>query len=335
MPEKFMPKRIVRFPTFMRQALALLVVVLGLGPAAVPASAATTWFGTVGAQSPDYSIQALAFLPNLFTVNVGDSITWTFPTDEPHTLTLGPAPANPFGPQLCNGAAPVTADFCDWNGVATANSGIKDEGEKYTVKFNNIGSFTFYCLLHPAMTGTVRVQAAGSRYPETQTNYFAEGKRQEAQLLRRGSEMRGQEVFQSQFSAQDNRVIIGHGFETTNNGGRQSVLIARFFPRTITVNLGEEVTWSAQDPVSPHTVTFGVEPGNPVPPIGTDGPGHATLTAPYPTIFVGPTVSSGFLGQGQPSGTSFVVRFNAVGTYEYYCALHDELGMVGTVKVIP
>jgi plastocyanin len=325
----------VRFPTIMRQALALLVIVVGLGPAAVPASAATTWFATAGAESPDHSIQALAFLPNLFTVNVGDQITWTFPTAGPHTVTFGPPPANPFGPQLCNGAAPVVADFCDWNGVGTANSGIKLGGGQYTVRFNTIGSHEFVCLLHPAMTGTVRVQAEGSRYPETQSEYFAEGKRQEAQLLRRGSERRGQLVAQGGFAGKENRVIVGSGFITSNAGGQHSVSIDRFFPQSITVNVGEEVTWTAQDPATPHTVTFGAEPaGNPATPVGLDGANHATLNAPYPTLFVGPTVNSGFLGQPFPS-QMFVVRFNALGTYRYYCALHADLGMVGTVNVIP
>src|SRR5262245_23930333 len=49
---------------------------------------ATNWQATAGAQSTDEGIQALAFLPNELWVHAGDSITWTFPTHEIHTVTF-------------------------------------------------------------------------------------------------------------------------------------------------------------------------------------------------------------------------------------------------------
>jgi len=51
-------------------------------------SCAATWKATVGAQSSDEGIQALAFLPNELWIHAGDSITWTFPTHEIHTVTF-------------------------------------------------------------------------------------------------------------------------------------------------------------------------------------------------------------------------------------------------------
>ena len=47
-----------------------------------------TWQAVAGAQSKDLGRQALAFLPNELWVQVGDSITWTFATDEVHTVTF-------------------------------------------------------------------------------------------------------------------------------------------------------------------------------------------------------------------------------------------------------
>jgi plastocyanin len=32
-------------------------------------------------------------------------------------------------------------------------------------------------------------------------------------------------------------------------------------------------------------------------------------------------------------GQTFTVTFKKAGTFPYICALHDEMGMVGTVKV--
>ena len=49
---------------------------------------AKEWQATVGAASPDRGSQALAFLPNEFWIHTGDSIRWTFPTQERHTLTF-------------------------------------------------------------------------------------------------------------------------------------------------------------------------------------------------------------------------------------------------------
>jgi plastocyanin len=179
------------------------------------------------------------------------------------------------------------------------------------------------------------VRAAGSSYPDSQINYNAEGKRKEAQLLTQGTRMRGQEVAQGSTLGKVGQVLIGSGFVRSTSGGAQSVSINRFYPETITIHKGQTVTWTANDPATPHTVTFGAEPANARAPVGLDGAGHATLSTPYPTRFVGTTVNSGFLGQGQPSGTSFAVAFNAAGTYLYYCALHDDYGMLGAVNVLP
>jgi plastocyanin len=35
----------------------------------------------------------------------------------------------------------------------------------------------------------------------------------------------------------------------------------------------------------------------------------------------------------RPLGTDFSVTFTAAGTYPYFCSLHADLGMVGTIVV--
>src|SRR5712692_6894420 len=62
----------------------LLVLAILIVPQAVQAQ----WHATVGAQSKDKGHQALAFLPNEIWIHAGDSITWTFPTDEIHTVSF-------------------------------------------------------------------------------------------------------------------------------------------------------------------------------------------------------------------------------------------------------
>jgi plastocyanin len=61
----------------------LLLLVLCL-PQTMPAQ----WKASVGAQSKDLGRQALAFLPNEIWIHEGESITWTFETDEIHTVSF-------------------------------------------------------------------------------------------------------------------------------------------------------------------------------------------------------------------------------------------------------
>ncbi len=96
----------------------------------------------------------------------------------------------------------------------------------------------------------------------------------------------------------------------------------RFYAPTMTVNVGDVITW--QSTISqPHTVTFTA--GQPVPPPSdpsADAPvgGHTYDGTNY--------ISSGFLAAGQ----SYSVQFTKAGTYPYYCVLHQP-EMQGTVVV--
>ena len=73
----------IRFST----VVCCAAIVAGLiAPPVVPIVAAQGQ-ATAGAQSRDEGLQALAFLPNELWVHVNDSVTWTFPTAEMHTVT--------------------------------------------------------------------------------------------------------------------------------------------------------------------------------------------------------------------------------------------------------
>ena len=320
-----------------------------------PANATPSWQTKVGAETPDHGIQALAFLPNDLTVNVNDSITWNFQTPEIHTLTLlHGAPVPPDFSTACvtvNGVTDLGPGTYAKVGGGTCpyiDSGVMAIGQSYTVNFGAPGSFSFICLVHPDMTGTVHVQPAGVRPPHNQAYYDEKGSDQSFVLLSHGLL---NEAIQSHNVAQKpDNITIGKGFFMQTSGGLQSVLIARFLPSNQQVHVGDTVTWTALDPATPHTVTLGDEPGNPFARLDESSfscavGGKVTLSAPYPVLRSGtPTVNSGFLGLGGPcgsptppdfSGTSFAVKFTAAGTYQFYCALHDDLGMVGQITVLP
>jgi plastocyanin len=70
-----------------------------------------------------------------------------------------------------------------------------------------------------------------------------------------------------------------------------------------------------------------------------DGALHATISSPADSVHSGfisaaPQDQIG-LPQPQPSVTRFRVTFTKPGIYQYKCVLHDGLGMLGKVTVLP
>ena len=98
--------------------------------------------------------------------------------------------------------------------------------------------------------------------------------------------------------------------------------------------------------VTNHTITFGPEPDplNQIPPSANvttdaDGARHAVISSTSDAVhsgFIteGPQDRTG-LAQAPLSATPFRVTFTAPGVYPCKCTLHDELGMVGEIIVLP
>lgn len=89
--------------------------------------------GTALAADAPVAISGFAFTPPSVTVTVGDSVTWTNGDGVGHTATAD------------------DASF-DTGTIAAGGSG--------SVTFATAGTFAYHCSIHPAMTGTVTVQAA-------------------------------------------------------------------------------------------------------------------------------------------------------------------------------
>jgi plastocyanin len=140
-----------------------------------------------------------------------------------------------------------------------------------------------------------------------------------------------------------NTVMAGIGEVTANGGGFQTLIVARFMEPTKVIHAGETVEWTNFDPLARHTITFGVQPLNPVAPVNatrdTDGALHGTVNS------AADNVHSGIIGaapQDQvalpapPLGvTRFRVTFPNPGEFPYICVIHGNLGMKGKVIVIP
>ena len=84
--------------------------------------------GTPGAN--EVFIQGMAFSPASITVKAGTTITWTNKDAVTHNVTSSPA---------------------------LFSSGSLGTGATYSYTFNDMGTFSYTCTIHPSMKGTVVV----------------------------------------------------------------------------------------------------------------------------------------------------------------------------------
>lgn len=76
-------------------------------------------------------ISDFKFQPQTIDIPLGTKVTWTNKDSAPHT---------------------VTADN------KTFDSGTLQKGQSFTFTFDKVGTFTYYCALHPSMKGTIVVK---------------------------------------------------------------------------------------------------------------------------------------------------------------------------------
>jgi plastocyanin len=300
------------------------------------------WQAKVGAQSQDKGHQALAFLPNEIWIHVGDSITWTFAVDEIHTVTFMPVGQVrlPFAVG-CPGFSGPSASF---DGTTCITAPPSTVGQTFTVMFSAVGNFKLTCLVHEDMTGVVHVLDTSAPLPHDQAFYDKEGAKQAQDLLSAPDLAAGQHHHDDDRAAHS--IAVGVGKVVGNGGGHETVSIMRFVEPELIIHTNQTVEWTNHDSVTPHTITFGPapDPVNPIPPsanvtVDADGARHAMISSPSQNVHSGfirsaPQERIG-LPTTPPGTTQFRVTFTAPGVYNYRCALHDDLGMVGRIVVLP
>jgi plastocyanin len=276
------------------------------------------WQLRVGAESLDRAVQVLQFYPAAIAVNVGDTITWTNPTPEIHTVTFlapgqersrfdrgDPLQSEPQG----NGQI---------DGTAYLNSGVLELGQTFTATAAQPGAYEYVCLVHVLQVGSVVVNPAGTAYQQTQADYDATVAAAQPPIAR----------WQAAIAAYQPAV------RARADGTREHVLSAgmgdgvaatmRFVPQAVQVRVGDTITWDNEDEETPHTVTFGPPQG---PPAGVWG---------APQAFDGSApLNSGYFGVAWPAGRTYSVTFTTPGQYPYVCLLHTGALMLGSVTVTP
>jgi plastocyanin len=108
-----------------------VMVALGLLLAGSPNVTADTRQAASGAT--EVKIDNFSFGPATLTVAVGTTVTWTNRDDIPHTVVSTDDPK-------------------------TFKSKVLDTDEKFSYTFAKAGTFSYFCSIHPKMTGKIVVQ---------------------------------------------------------------------------------------------------------------------------------------------------------------------------------
>jgi plastocyanin len=109
-------------------ALAMLVMIAMLVFGGSPRVAASD---RLSAATAEVKIDNFSFGPQTVTVPVGATVTWINRDDIPHTV--------------------VSTD-------GVFKSKVRDTDEKFSYTFDKAGTYSYFCSIHPKMTGKVVVQ---------------------------------------------------------------------------------------------------------------------------------------------------------------------------------
>jgi plastocyanin len=342
-------------------------------PAASAATRTTSvahhWKVRVGAETDNRAIQTMGFYPRNIWVNQGDTVTWVARSAEIHTVTFlsnaDPCPpsalcAPPRGFDPAQSLQSTPQGRASFDGSSYYNSGVLTSvsagpplppfvglHKRYSLTFPDTlppGTYTYFCLVHgQAMQGRIIVQKAGTPYPFTQRQYTRRAHRQAARDVADGI------ALWAKARRQASRLSTRHHPTVLIGAMDGRAMVMRFIHGTTKIRVGDRVTFRATSMGAPHTVTF----GNPATGCGTQPclpqmPWNVTMrsdgneSATYPGHNGGYSgdrhnLNSGFMFGLPPSvshlPSTLTVAFHRAGRYDYVCALHAYMGMVGEVVV--
>ncbi|NQW22556.1 MAG: hypothetical protein HQ475_03830 [SAR202 cluster bacterium] len=309
-----------------------------------------------------------AYFPSKVTVRAGDTLTWGLGhPDEPHTISFLSGSPRPADLVAIEGGAPTDVQLTPstqfptrapgdpvetYNGTSFISSGLVatfPQGppgtppyDTYSLVMGTPGTYDYVCFLHPSMKGSVTVVPSNATDVSSQAEIDSQAEAEEAALLAEVDPIRaGGNLVRSERGP--NGTTIWN--VRAGSAGRDSRSeIYEFLSKEISIKEGDTVVWSVKGP-SIHTVTF--HPGQEKPGFITVLPqeaGPPTLQVPANVAFLvkpsGEFDGTGYWNSGlmdifEPDRpTSFSMTFTEAGVYDYICAVHDSLGMNGTVTVL-
>jgi plastocyanin len=344
-------------------AACTTAAIAAVAPSTAGAATRSVFVGGDGvARNAPAQFSPNAFLRNTITVHVGDTVRWRFrgfhtvtvpargkqppafavPTGQNVTGALDPAGAplwfNTVLPALrVNSQVAAPTSGTTYTGASFRNSGLPNlpNAKPYTLRFTRAGTYSYFCAVHPGMRGRVRVVSSRRRVPTEAQNRAAATA--ELNSLARQARTAAAAPAKGPTTVDLGRAPAGRRFT-----------INAFFPSQISVRAGSVVnfTMAGQNPNEIHTITVGPVARANLP--FTDNQGNINPVAAYPSDppnafppYTGTNHTVGFLNAGlhdNDSATPTVpnagtIQFNAVGTFQLKCLVHD--GMDATVTVTP
>lgn len=196
------------------------------------------------------------------------------------------------------------------------------------------GRYTVICGLHIGMKETVHVLPMSARLPKTDAEYGAIAQKQITRDLDTLRDIAATANKRGDDEDEDSGLTVWVG------AGNNRVSNLRFFPGTATVHVGQKITFlKTHDPTEPHTVTFGTEPSDPLLQLLPRGGSTYSGTENVNSGFMATKAQFAFYqlaGTPLPVAlTKYTLTFTTAGTFSYFCAIHDGVGMKATVVVLP
>ncbi len=326
-----------------RASLVVAVSLTALVVFGAPAHAATARAATVppsvslvaGVNDPkDPNIAVLEFLPATVKVATGTTVTWDIAGPEPHSITFVPPgttvpPSSESDPTLQTPTPPTGP----YDGTTLVNSGVLPLGattevQHFSMSFGKTGTYTYYCVLHPNMVGTVQVT---DDTQDSQQKITKTGNQEKAKYLKEGEAAK-----QKLMATTPKKTKSSDGSTTWTvqmGASTPHTDVLAFSPSPSKVKAGDHVTF-VNNSSAPHTASFG---GDLVPTIpilpnvinAVPGPSPQTLAADV-------YLNTGWLPpktkQGPPvAERSYTYDVTTAGKYEYVCVLHLPSGMAAEI----
>ncbi|MCS5530313.1 MAG: plastocyanin/azurin family copper-binding protein, partial [Candidatus Nitrosopelagicus sp.] len=121
--------------------LLSVVSLIAIAPSAFAAHHEVTITNAPGSATPGCEDTNSCFIPNPITVELGTIVTWDNTDTAAHTASAGTAADGPSGV---------------WD------SSLIMAGASFSYTTDTVGSFDYFCMVHPWMAGTLIVEEAGA-----------------------------------------------------------------------------------------------------------------------------------------------------------------------------
>jgi len=118
--------------------LLSVVSMVAIAPSAFADHSTATVTNAIGSSTPGCEDTNQCFIPNPVTIAMGGTVTWENTDNAAHTVTSGSPTDGPDG---------------------VFDSSLVPAGGMFSYKFEEAGTYDYFCMVHPWMTGIVTVSA--------------------------------------------------------------------------------------------------------------------------------------------------------------------------------